>query len=102
MVSDLRGRRLDGSGPTVPDVIGDADQGWFGAGKLRRLVPLFALAVAVVAWVTEPSATSDLVLVALPVAAFFVWAYVPRVPLSVLTIVVVVPAARMPEPIQSM
>jgi signal transduction histidine kinase len=72
-------------------VIGDADQGWFEAGKLRRLVPLFALAVAVVAWVTEPSATSDLVPVAIPVAAFFVWAYVPRVPLWVLTVVVIVP-----------
>jgi signal transduction histidine kinase len=72
-------------------VIGDADQGWFEAGKLRRLVPLFALAVAVVAWVTEPSTTTDLVLVALPVAAFFVWAYVPRVPLPVLAAVVVVP-----------
>src|SRR4029453_37999 len=53
------------------DMIGDADQGWFGAGKLRRLVPLFALAVAVVAWATEPSATSDLALVAIPVAPFF-------------------------------
>jgi signal transduction histidine kinase len=72
-------------------VIGDSEQGWFEAGKLRRLVPLFALAVAIVAWVTEPSTTGDLVLVALPVAAFFVWAYVPRVPLWVLTVVVVVP-----------
>jgi signal transduction histidine kinase len=72
-------------------VIGDADQGWFEASKLRRLVPLFALAVAVVAWMTEPSTTSDLVFVALPVAAFFVWAYVPRVPLWVLTVVVIAP-----------
>jgi signal transduction histidine kinase len=72
-------------------VIGDADQGWFEAGKLRRLVPLFALAVAVVAWATEPSTTRDLALVALPVAAFFVWAYVPRAPLPVLAAVVVVP-----------
>jgi signal transduction histidine kinase len=72
-------------------VIGDSDQGWFEAGKLRRLVPFFALAVAVVAWVTEPSTTSDLALVVLPVAAFFVWAYVPRVPLAALTFAVIVP-----------
>jgi signal transduction histidine kinase len=72
-------------------VIGDSDQGWFEAGKLRRLVPFFALAVAVVAWVTEPSTMSDLALVVLPVAAFFVWAYVPRVPLAALTVAVIVP-----------
>ncbi|HEX2423079.1 MAG TPA: histidine kinase, partial [Actinomycetota bacterium] len=72
-------------------MIGDSEQGWFEGGKLRRLVPLFALAVAVVAWGTEPSTTSDLTLVALSVVAFFVWAYVPRMPLWVLTVVVIVP-----------
>jgi signal transduction histidine kinase len=72
-------------------VIGDSDQGWFEAGRLRRLVPFFALAVAVVAWLTEPSTASDLALVVLPVAAFFVWAYVPRVPLAALTVAVIVP-----------
>ena len=46
-------------------VAGASAQGWFEASELRRLVPLFALAVALVAVGTEPSSSSgDLVLVA--------------------------------------
>jgi signal transduction histidine kinase len=60
------------------------------ADELGRLVPLFALAVAVVAVVVDPSSAADVALVAVPVAAFGVWAYVPRVPLVLVSIAVVV------------
>src|SRR5947207_5190509 len=60
------------------------------ADELGRLVPLFAIAVAVVAVVVDPSSTADVALVAVPVAAFGVWAYVPRVPLVLVSIAVVV------------
>jgi signal transduction histidine kinase len=60
------------------------------ADELGRLVPLFALAVAVVAVVVDPSSTADVALVVVPVAAFGVWAYVPRVPLVPVSIAVVV------------
>lgn len=60
------------------------------ADELGRLVPLFALAVAVLAVVVDPSSAADVALVAVPVAAFGVWAYVPRVPLVLVSIAVVV------------
>ena len=67
---------------------------WFEASELRRLVPLFALAVAFVAVGTEPSSSSgDLVLVGLPVVAFGLWAYLPGVPLPALALAVIVPVA---------
>jgi signal transduction histidine kinase len=62
------------------------------AGQLRAVVPLFALAVAILAPTTDPSSASDLFLVALPVAAFAIWAYAPNVPLPALTLAVLVPA----------
>jgi signal transduction histidine kinase len=65
---------------------------WFEASELRRLVPLFALAVALVAVGTEPSSSSgDLVLVGLPVVAFGLWAYLPGVPLPALALAVIAP-----------
>ena len=72
-------------------VTGESRQGWFEADALRRLVPVFALAIALVAAVTQPSSDLDLLLAAVPVVAFGVWAYVPGVPLAVLAIAVVVP-----------
>ena len=57
----------------------------------RRLAPAFALAVAIVAVATDPGSTVDLVLAAIPVAAFAIWAFVPRVPLWALTVAVIVP-----------
>jgi signal transduction histidine kinase len=74
-----------------PLVTGDPGQGWFEAGALRRLVPVFALAIALVAALTQPSSRVDLPLAAVPVIAFAVWAFEPRVPLLVLTVAVVVP-----------
>jgi hypothetical protein len=59
---------------------------------LRGLVPVFALAVAIVAAVTDPSSAADLILAALAVGAFAVWAYVPGVPLPALVLAVAVPA----------
>jgi signal transduction histidine kinase len=72
-------------------VTGESRQGWFEADVLRRLVPIAALAVALVAVVTQPSSLPDLLLVVVPVAAFFVWAYVPTTPLLALSIAVIVP-----------
>ena len=46
--------------------------------RARRLVPVFALVIAVVAAVTQPSSAVDLALAAVPVVAFAVWAFVPR------------------------
>jgi signal transduction histidine kinase len=61
------------------------------ADQVRTLVPVFALAVAIVAAITDPSSAGDLVLAALPVAAFAVWAYVPSLPLSALSLAVLAP-----------
>lgn len=61
------------------------------ADALRRLVPFFALVVALVAVVTQPSSAPDLLLVVVPVAAFFIWAFVPGTPLLALSIAVIVP-----------
>jgi signal transduction histidine kinase len=61
--------------------------------ELRRLVPVFALAFAVVAAITDPSSAADLVFAAIPVAAFAVWAYAPSVPLTAVSVAVLVPVA---------
>jgi signal transduction histidine kinase len=58
---------------------------------VRRLVPVFALAVAIVAAVTDRSSAADLILAALPVAAFAVWTYVPRAPMWAMSLAVLAP-----------
>jgi signal transduction histidine kinase len=63
------------------------------ADELRRLVPVFALAFAVVAAIADPSSAADLVFAAIPVAAFAVWAYAPSVPLTAVSLAVLVPVA---------
>jgi signal transduction histidine kinase len=60
--------------------------------QLRVMIPAFSFLVAVLAVVTDPSSSADLPLVAIPVIAFAVWAYVPGVPLAPLSLVVLVPA----------
>ncbi len=70
---------------------GGTGQAWSETDEVRRLVPVFALAVAVVAAVTDPSSGADLVLVALPVAIFAVWTYLPRVPLWATSLAVLAP-----------
>jgi len=59
--------------------------------ELRWLVPVFALAVAVVAVTTDPSSVSDVLLSAIPVLAFAVWAYLPNTPLVAVAVAVLVP-----------
>jgi signal transduction histidine kinase len=66
-------------------------QGWFEADALRRLVPIVALAVALVAAITQPSSPIDVLLAAVPVAAFAVWAFVPSTPLLALSVAVIAP-----------
>ena len=58
---------------------------------MRILVPVFALAVAVVAAVTDPSSLSDLVLMAVPVMAFGLWTYRRETPLALVALGVLVP-----------
>jgi signal transduction histidine kinase len=60
------------------------------ADDVLRLVPLFGLAVAVVAAVVDPSSSLGLVLAAVPVAALGLWAYAPGVPLPLVSLAVVV------------
>jgi signal transduction histidine kinase len=66
-------------------------QGWFEADALRRLVPIVALVVALVAVITQPSSGVGFLLAAVAVVAFAVWAFVPRTPLLALSIAVIVP-----------
>jgi signal transduction histidine kinase len=73
-------------------VAGGSAQGWYEADELRRLVPIFALAVALVAALAEPSSSAvDIVLGAVPVVAFGLWAYLPNVPLPAVATAVVPP-----------
>ena len=58
---------------------------------MRLLVPIFALAVAVVGAVSDPSSVVDLILMAIPAAAFVLWTYLRNVPLWVVSLAVVVP-----------
>lgn len=61
------------------------------ADQVRGLFPVFAFVVAVVAAVTDPASTADLLLAIPVVAAFAVWAYVPTAPLSAIVVAVLVP-----------
>ncbi len=63
----------------------------FQSDHVRALILLFALAVAVVAATTDPATSADLILGALAVGAFALWTFVPNLPLSVLSVGVVVP-----------
>jgi signal transduction histidine kinase len=77
---------------TVGGVAGESDQAWSEGDELRRLVPVFALAVAIIAPIADPGGSAaDLVLAAIPVAAFVVWSLVPSLPLPALSLGVLVP-----------
>jgi signal transduction histidine kinase len=58
---------------------------------LRRVLPLFSLASGLVAAITQPSTTGDLILVAVPVAAWMLWAFASNVPLVAVSPVIVIP-----------
>jgi signal transduction histidine kinase len=72
-------------------VAGALGRGWFEADDLRRVLPLFSLAFALVAAITQPSSAADLALTAVPVAAWSLWAFAPNVPLAVVSVAIVVP-----------
>jgi signal transduction histidine kinase len=76
---------------TVAGVPGGSGQAWPQADEVRRLVPAFALAIAIVAAITDPKWSADLILAAPPVAAFAVWTYRPKVPLWAVSLAVVCP-----------
>jgi signal transduction histidine kinase len=63
----------------------------FDAEHIPALVLLFALAVAVLAAVTDPGTPADLILAALPVGAFAVWTQVRSLPLWALAVGVIAP-----------
>ena len=69
----------------------ESGQAWAEADEVRRFVPIFGLAVAVVAAVSDPSSAVDLILMTVPVAAFALWAYLPRVSLPIVSLAVVLP-----------
>ena len=52
---------------------------------------MFSLAFLLVAAITQPSSAVDLILAALPIGAFALWAFVPVVPLAVISPAIVVP-----------
>jgi signal transduction histidine kinase len=73
-------------------VSGGSRSEWYQAEQLRVVVPGLALAVTVVAVLTDRSSDAvDLVLAALPIGAFAAWAYLPNVSLWVLSVAVLAP-----------
>lgn len=61
------------------------------ANQLRALVPVCAVAVAVLAAVTDPASALNVVLVAIAVGAFVIWTYAPSFSLLALSLAVLVP-----------
>jgi signal transduction histidine kinase len=61
------------------------------ADDLRRVLPIFSLAFALVAAITQPSSAGDIALTAVPVAAWSLWAFARNVPLAAVAVAIVVP-----------
>lgn len=59
--------------------------------EVRRIVPIVAVAVAIVAALVNPSTAGEVLLMAIPPAALAGWAFWPRMPLAAVTIAVLVP-----------
>jgi signal transduction histidine kinase len=72
-------------------VADESGRAWAQADEVRLLVPIFALAVAVVGALADPSSIVDLIVMAIPVAAFVLWTYLRNVPLWMVSLAVVVP-----------
>jgi signal transduction histidine kinase len=72
-------------------VAGRSVRGWFEADDLRRVLPFFSLAFALVAAITQPSSAIDLALMAVPVAAWSLWALARNIPLAAVAVAIVVP-----------
>jgi signal transduction histidine kinase len=86
------------NGPASPSAL-TSGQGVAGAphqalppsDEIRRLVPVFALVIAVLTPLVDAASAPELVVAAIPVAAFGFWALVPSVPLLALSLAVIVP-----------
>jgi signal transduction histidine kinase len=72
--------------PTAPEYLGRVP-----SPEVRRIVPFFALVVAIVAAATQSSTAGEVLLMAIPPAVFAAWAYLPRLPLALVAVAVVVP-----------
>jgi signal transduction histidine kinase len=72
-------------------VAGASVRDWFEADDLRRVLPFFSLAFALVAAISQPSSAADLALTVVPVAAWSLWAFAPNVPLAAVSVAIVVP-----------
>ena len=81
----------DGAGRYCRPVAGASGQAALRKDEFRRLVPVIALAAAVLAAITDPSWTLDLVLAVVPVAAFALWAFRRDVSLPLVAVAVIVP-----------
>lgn len=73
-------------------MVGESPQRRGQTDQLRRVVPAFAVAVAVVAAAADPASALDFVLVAIPVVAFGLWSWQPKLPLVVISVAAIVPA----------
>jgi signal transduction histidine kinase len=72
-------------------VTGGSSRDWLVADDLRRVLPFFSLAFGLVAGITQPSSAADIALSAVPVVAWSLWAFTPRVPLASVSLAIVVP-----------
>jgi signal transduction histidine kinase len=91
-VSVLGGRDFGRLRTTVGIVRGDlVARTWSQADGLGRLFPVFALALAVLAAIVDPSSAANVLLAFVPVLAFGVWAFVPKAPLPLVALAVIVP-----------
>jgi signal transduction histidine kinase len=72
-------------------VAGGSARRWFKAEDLRRVLPFFSLAFALVAAITQPSSAFDVALTTVPVAAWAVWAFGRNVPLTAVSVAIVLP-----------
>jgi signal transduction histidine kinase len=92
MFGSVRRRMLGAEGEQYSRrVASEPGQPLSGSDEVLRLVPLFALAVAALAVLADPSSNVGLLLAAVPVAAFGLWAYGPGVPLWALSVAVLTP-----------
>jgi signal transduction histidine kinase len=72
-------------------VTGEVNPAWAHADEVRLLVPVFAFAVALIAALGDPSSLLDVILMAIPILAFFAWTLRPELPLALLSMAVLVP-----------
>src|SRR5829696_6556108 len=87
-----RGRTSTSHSPsTVGRMTAGSWRGWFQADDLRRVLPFFSLAFALVAATTQPSSGLDIALTAVPVVAWSLWAFTRSVSLAAVSLAILVP-----------